>query len=140
MYEVVRSPVTLPDIHSVFFFSFFSQEAVLFFSHLASFHHSFSQDWQISTEAEACHTFADLHPEDDMIEMISNSVSTHLAVLHSVPVLSSGIYRNTEMSACMLGSVPLCGLSALCKYNTNIHELMCKKDDEQLHQNVMHAH
>lgn len=94
-----------------FFFSsptpFFSQEAVLFFSHLASFHHSFSQDWRISTEAKACHTFADLHPEDDMIEMISRSISTHMAVLHSVPVLSSGISSNIECFHAR--STSLCG-------------------------------
>lgn len=111
LYEMVHSPVTLPDIHGIFFFlfffssptpfSFFSQEAVLFFTHLASFHHSFSQDWRISTEADACHTFADLRPEDDMIEMISCSISTHMAVLHSVPVLSSGIYCNIKQSAFM---------------------------------------
>lgn len=87
------------------FFYFFSQEAVLFFSHLASFHHSFSQDWRISTEAEACHTFPDLRPEDDMIEMISCSVSTHLAALHFVPVLSSGIYKVDSLQAGALSYV-----------------------------------
>lgn len=88
LYEMVHSPVTLADIHSFFFrhsFAFFSQEAVLFFSHLASFHHSFSPEWRISSEAEACHSFPDLQPEDDMIEMISCSIYTHLPVLHSAP-------------------------------------------------------
>lgn len=88
LYEMVHSPVTLADIHSFFpcySFAFFSQEAVLFFSHLASFHHSFSQEWCISSEAEACHSFPDPQPEDDMIEMISCRIYTHLPVLHSAP-------------------------------------------------------
>lgn len=102
---MVHSPVTLPDIHSVFFSSFFSPPTpfLLFFlffflgklfcsfslTHLASFHNSFNRDWRTSTEAEACHTFADLRPEDDVIEMISCGITTHMAVLHPVPVLSS---------------------------------------------------
>lgn len=59
LYEMVHSPVTLPDIHSVFFSSFFSPPTpfLLFFlffllgklfcsfslTHLASFHNSFNR-------------------------------------------------------------------------------------------------
>lgn len=129
---MVHSPVTLPDIHRGFFFflllHIFFQEAVLFFSHLASFHHSFSQDWHISTEAEACHTFADMHPEDDMIEMISYSISTHTAVLHSVSLLSC---RSTSLC------VDLC-MCKLTKTDT-FTQVACMSRHSCVHE-CLHVH
>ncbi len=127
LYKMVHSPVTLPDIHSVFsflslfspptwFFFFFLGSCFVLFSHLASFHHSFSQDWRISTEAKACHTFADLRPEDDVIEMISCSISTHMAVLHSVPVLSSCIQSDKKKSVAMLEHTLYAWVSACANY------------------------
>lgn len=84
------------------FIAFFS--SFLFFSLLLHFFFSFyffssgscfvlfpSPIWLhfIIRLTEACHTFADLRPEDDVIEMISCGITTHMAVLHPVPVLSS---------------------------------------------------
>lgn len=115
-----RSPVTLPDSRSIFFFFFvaflliaflhffflFSRPESCFcslFSHPASFHHSFNRDWHISTEAEACHTFADLCPEDDTIEMISCGISARLGSLPAPspsPVLGRA-YKNMKRTSCM---------------------------------------
>lgn len=70
-------------LHFFFSFSFFSSGScfVLFPSPI----------WLhfIIRLTDACHTFADLRPEDDVIEMISCGITTHMAVLHPVPVLSS---------------------------------------------------
>lgn len=68
-----------------FFFSFY------FFSSGSCFVLFPSPIWLhfIIRLTEACHTFADLRPEDDVIEMISCGITTHMAVLHPVPVLSS---------------------------------------------------
>lgn len=122
--------MTLPDSWSIFiflvafvlvafphfffsFFLFFPPESCFcsLFSHPASFHHSFNRDWHISTEAEACHTFADLCPEDDMIEMISCGISAHLGSLPAPspsPVLGRA-YKNAKRSSCMRKLSPVHG-------------------------------